>query len=214
MSVQEPNASAPTPVPTPPDAGPGHRSQATQVVPWFCPRCDGKYSWHPLPAADGTYTCYCPYCGVKEVTVSTPDGFKPAPQVKEAAAAAAVPSDQKPLLRGLVRDNPLTPEGKYLVLRRDGTVPPWPSFVLGGADPYGEVALRAYAYAVSEDIARLGDEEAERRGLTVDWVMALIRWAGEFHAYREQHGQGDPGRGIHRKDDPNILALMRLGRSA
>lgn len=43
------------------------------------------------------------------------------------------PSEQKPKLKGLVRDNPETPEGKYLVKRRDGTVPPWPHFVLGGA---------------------------------------------------------------------------------
>lgn len=42
-------------------------------------------------------------------------------------------SDKKPLT-GLFRDNPETPEGKYLVKRRDGTVVEWPSFVLGARD--------------------------------------------------------------------------------
>ena len=38
-------------------------------------------------------------------------------------------------------------EGKYLVVRRDGTVPSWPHFVIGGHDPAGPVALIAYARA-------------------------------------------------------------------
>jgi len=39
--------------------------------------------------------------------------------------------DEKPLIHGLWRDDPATPEGKYLVKRRDGTVVEWPSFTLG-----------------------------------------------------------------------------------
>lgn len=41
-----------------------------------------------------------------------------------------MPRNPKPV-SGLWRNNPETPEGKYLVKRRDGTVPEWPSFVLG-----------------------------------------------------------------------------------
>jgi hypothetical protein len=120
---------------------------------------------------------------------------------------------KKPLT-GLFRDDPETPEGKYLVLRRDGTVPLWPSFVLGGADPFAEIALRAYADAVEAEIDRLGDDEALKAGLTRGWVAALRRWAVAFRCWREAQGPGDPGMGRHRPDDPIVVAKMRLGQSA
>jgi hypothetical protein len=40
----------------------------------------------------------------------------------------------KPLIHGLWRDDPATPEGKYLVMRRDGTVVEWPNFTIGAKD--------------------------------------------------------------------------------
>ena len=46
---------------------------------------------------------------------------------------------------GLWRNNPETPEGKYLVKRRDGTIPEWPYFVMGAADGASPDALREYA---------------------------------------------------------------------
>src|SRR5882672_12228005 len=97
---------------------------------------------------------------------------------------------EKPILKGLFRDNPETPEGKYLVKRRDGSVPEWPSFVLGARDPIAAVALRAYA------------EEARNRGLDPWFCLALFRLADKFDLYRAEHGDGDPGRGAHRVDDP------------
>lgn len=39
-------------------------------------------------------------------------------------------------------------EAKYLVVRKDGTVPAWGSFVLSYDDPATPVALRAYAQAL------------------------------------------------------------------
>lgn len=120
----------------------------------------------------------------------------------------------KPVLTGLFRDRPDTPEGKYLVKRRDGSVPTWPSFVLGGADPYAAVALRAYADAVEDEIRALGEVEARDRGLTLEWVAALRRLAEEFTRYRMIHGEGDPGMGPHRKDDPATVEEMKKGRSA
>lgn len=110
---------------------------------------------------------------------------------------------KKEPLTGLFRDNPKTPEGKYLVKRRDGTVPPWPSFVLGGADPHAEKALRAYADSCAEDPA-----------IHPDFVAAVRRWADEYRAWRQAHGEGDPGMGVHRKDDPDTIAEMRRGFSA
>lgn len=126
---------------------------------------------------------------------------------REAAAAAAseaaVPPAAKPKLTGLFRDNPKTPEGKYLVLRRDGTVPPWPSFVLGGADPHAAVALRAYADSIAND------PDADTQ-----FVARLRQWADEMDGWRRDHGPGDPTRGPHRKDALWVVELMRRGLSA
>jgi hypothetical protein len=119
---------------------------------------------------------------------------------------------KKPLT-GLFREQPETPEGKYLVKRRDGTVPAWPSFVLGGADPFAEVALRAYAAAVENRLLE-GEDEARAEGLTREWAASLRRLADLFRQWRETHGQGDPGMGPHRRDDPATVAEMRKGYSA
>lgn len=116
-------------------------------------------------------------------------------------------SEKKPLT-GLTRDNPKTPEGKYAVHRRDGTVPPWPSFVLGGADPHAEVALRAYADSMEQAM------QAGTPNITPEFVAALRRWADTFRQWREEHGEGDPSMGPHRVDDPATIAEMKKGLSA
>jgi hypothetical protein len=108
----------------------------------------------------------------------------------------------KPLMNTLWRDDPATPEGKYLVKRRDGSVPTWPSFVLGARDPAAPAALRAYADA------------AAALGMPAGFVASVRRLADQFEAYRLQHGRGDPERGKHRVDDPAIVEEMRKGRSA
>jgi hypothetical protein len=112
-------------------------------------------------------------------------------------------SENKETLKGLFRDNPETPEGKYLVKRRDGTVVEWPSFVLGARDPHAAVALRAYAASIATDPDC--DPVFHRR---------LLEFANEFDAYRAAHGNGDPTKGRHRKDDPAILKEMAKGHSA
>lgn len=114
---------------------------------------------------------------------------------------AGIESEKK-VLTGLFRDNPETSEGKYLVKRRDGTVPEWPSFVLGGRDPIAAVALRAYA------------EEAKLRFGETGWVAAIRRMADTFDNYRAEHGEGDPEAGPHRRDDPATVEEMKKGWSA
>ena len=109
---------------------------------------------------------------------------------------------KKPLT-GLFRENPETPEGKYLVKRRDGSVPPWPSFVLGGADPHAEYALRAYADSCENDPA-----------ISKEFVAAVRRWADTYAQWRAENGDGDPGMGRHRTDDPATGEEMRKGLSA
>ena len=107
----------------------------------------------------------------------------------------------KPVMHGLWRDNPETPEGKYLVKRRDGTVVEWPNFTIGARDPCAPAALRAYAAA------------AILNGMTHGYADAVRRLADEFERYRSVKGDGDPDRGPYRKDDPATVAEMRRGRS-
>jgi len=110
-------------------------------------------------------------------------------------------SEMKPP-SGLWRNDPETPEGKYLVKRRDGTVVEWPNFVIGAKDPCAPTALFAYAAA------------AERAGFNAEYVADVRRLAAEFEAYRLSNGEGDPDRGRHRSDDPQTIAEMRRGHSA
>lgn len=102
----------------------------------------------------------------------------------------------------LWKNNPETPEGKYLVQRRDGTVPQWPSLVIGGADPAGQAALHAYA------------NEAERRGYDPELVADIRRLAGEFERWQANNGTGDPDAPRHRKDNPDVIELMREGNAS
>lgn len=122
-------------------------------------------------------------------------------------------SDVKKPMKGLYRDDPETPEGKYLIKRRDGTVPEWPSFVLGAADPMAEAALRAYsraAYLILDE----HPAQAEVLGLTREFAERIRVLANEFADWRAAHGQGDPGMGRHRKDDPVTVEEMKKGQSA
>jgi hypothetical protein len=88
-------------------------------------------------------------------------------------------------------------EGKFLVVRRDGTVPQWPHFVLGARDPSAPAALRAYA------------DDAERRGFEAEYVASVRELATDFESYRTAAGDGDPEARPHRTDDPAVIAAMR-----
>lgn len=88
-------------------------------------------------------------------------------------------------------------EGKFLVVRRDGSIPHWPHFVLGARDPFAATALRAYANA------------AERGKADPEYVASIRELANDFAAYRSQEGNGDPDAPPHRKDAPTVIAAMR-----
>lgn len=109
--------------------------------------------------------------------------------------------NEKPVMHGLWRDDPKTPEGKYLVKRRDGTVVEWPNFTLGARDPAAPAALRAYAKAARE------------LGMTQGYADSVEYLADEFERYRLEQGAGDPDRGRHREDDPRTIQEMRQGKS-
>jgi hypothetical protein len=105
-------------------------------------------------------------------------------------------------MAGLWRNNPETSEGKYLVKRRDGTVPKWPFFVIGAADPNSPTALRKYA------------DRAEENGYDPQYVADIRAMAVHFEEWRQEHGTGDPDAPRHRVDDPATVAEMRKGNGA
>lgn len=89
-------------------------------------------------------------------------------------------------------------EGKFLVVRRDGTVPHWPHFVLGARDPLAPIVLRAYA------------EAARQNGfLDPEYADSILELADDFERYRETHGEGDPDAPPHRTDHPEVIRAMR-----
>lgn len=92
-------------------------------------------------------------------------------------------------------------EGKFLVVRRDGSVPHWPHFVLGARDPLTPIALRAYAAA------------ARDAGLDAEYADSIMELAGDFERYRATQGDGDPDAPPHRTDDPNVISAMRRNHS-
>jgi hypothetical protein len=105
---------------------------------------------------------------------------------------------------GLWRNNDDSREGKYLVVRRDGTIPQWPWFVIGAADPAAPAALLAYADA------------AEAEGMDAEYVADIRTLAAQFDEWRARAAQvnmiGDPDAVKHRKDDPVVIEWMRKGR--
>lgn len=89
-------------------------------------------------------------------------------------------------------------EGKFLVVRRDGSVPHWPHFVLGARDPHAPAALRAYVAQAESDPS-----------IDSDYLNSILDLADDFENYRKQEGNGDPNAPPHRTDDQNVIAAMR-----
>lgn len=87
-------------------------------------------------------------------------------------------------------------EGKFLVVRRDGSIPHWPHFVLGARDPAVPATLRYYAL------------QCENFGYDKEYVDSIMDLANDFEAYRAAQGLGDPDAAPHRVDDPLIVDLM------
>lgn len=107
-------------------------------------------------------------------------------------------------MAGLFHNNPETSEGKYLVQRRDGTVPEWPFFVIAASDPAAPLTLHAYADAAS------------MYGMDYEYARQIHLMAAEFVQWRKDHPEvvGDPDAPRHRVDDPEIVAKMRQGHGA
>jgi len=88
-------------------------------------------------------------------------------------------------------------EGKFLVVRRDGTIPSWPHFVLGARDPAVPAALLAYAAKATE------------LGFDPEYIASVRELADDFERYRLRAGPGDPDAVPHRIDNSAVIELMR-----
>lgn len=88
---------------------------------------------------------------------------------------------------------------KFLVVRRDGSVPDWPYLVLGARDPAVPDAIRALAV------------KSRELGMDEEYVFDLQGLADDFDQYRVEHGNGDPDAGPHRPDDPTVIARFKRG---
>lgn len=89
-------------------------------------------------------------------------------------------------------------EGKFLVVRRDGTIPHWPHFVLGARDPAATAGLLAYA------------EKARELGFDPAYCDSVVELAtGDFPKYLAHEGAGDPEAPPHRADNPAVISAMR-----
>ena len=105
-------------------------------------------------------------------------------------------------MAGLWRNNPETKGGKYLVKRRDGTIPKWPFFVIAASDPAASTAINAYA------------RKARNLGMDPQYVADLFAMAEEFDAWRDANTEGDPDAPRHRVDDPATVAEMMESKGA
>lgn len=88
---------------------------------------------------------------------------------------------------------------KFLVVRRDGTIPHWPYFVLGARDPAAPTALRCYA------------DVASQNGCDPEYCQSIRELADDFERYRFEQGPGDPDAPPHRVDNPAVISAMMGG---
>lgn len=97
-------------------------------------------------------------------------------------------------------------EGKYLVVRRDGTIPEWGHFVMAEGDPAVPAGLRAYA---AEARRLMMDEEycASIESLADDYDRATVQRASDAAVLGVKGA--DPDAGPHRKDNPAVVEMMR-----
>lgn len=91
---------------------------------------------------------------------------------------------------------------KFLVVRRDGTIPEWPYIVLGARDPAVPFAIHTLA------------TKSREMGMDPEYCDDLERFAADCELYRIEHGEGDPDVGPHRVDLPVIVEALKLTRAS
>jgi hypothetical protein len=81
---------------------------------------------------------------------------------------------------------------KYVVVKRDGSIPSWPLFVLGAADRAAPAALRTYATM------------AKALGVEQDYIDSVMEHAQVFNDWRDNPSNVDPD-----LDFADVLVIAR-----
>lgn len=105
-------------------------------------------------------------------------------------------------MAGLWRKNPETPEGKYLLKRRDGSIVKVPFMAFLATDPAAPAGLRGYA------------DRAEELKFDPEYVQDVRDLAMQFEDFFVENPPGDPDAPRHREDDPATIAEMRQALGA
>lgn len=90
-------------------------------------------------------------------------------------------------------------QGKYLLVRRDGTSPHWNNlaFVLGPRDPHAQVAVIAYVESMMKDPKH---DKA--------YCEALLRLAESYDDYQSEHGLGEPAAHPWRPEAHDVMTAL------
>jgi hypothetical protein len=92
-------------------------------------------------------------------------------------------------------------QGKYLIVRRDGTVPHWNNlaFVLGPRDPHAQAAILAYV----ESMVALGEGKYDKA-----YAESLLKLAESYDPYQAEHGVGDPAERPWRFEAHDVMTAL------
>lgn len=103
---------------------------------------------------------------------------------------------------GLFINNPDTSEGKYMLVRRDGTIVTKPFFAFLASDETAPSAIRAAA------------DKARKLKWDTEYTDDLYELADSFEQWLEDNPElvGDPTSPPHREDNPVIIEKMKLAK--
>ncbi len=90
------------------------------------------------------------------------------------------------------------PGKKFLVLRRDGTIPEWPWFVMGAEDPLAAGALYHYAGL------------CEEAGYSKEYVDMVMRAVDAMQSWAATKAMQRPDQAPPRKEDPSVLIKLDI----
>lgn len=91
-------------------------------------------------------------------------------------------------------------QGKYLLVRRDGTSPAWNNlaFVLGPRDPHAAAGIIGYVESMMKD----PDHDKA-------YCQALLDLAASHDGYQAEHGVGDPTAHPWRPEAHDVMTALQ-----
>lgn len=102
-------------------------------------------------------------------------------------------------------------QGKYLLVRRDGTSPAWNNiaFVLGPRDPHAAAAIIAYV----DSMMAAGKDSEGNPKYDKAFCEKLLALAELYEAYQQDHGVGNPTEQPWRPEAHDVMTALQGGTS-